>query len=57
LRGAIVGQGDIDMPEVIRIIKNSGYDGYISVEFEGMEDCRIGSRIGIDNAKRVWAEA
>jgi inosose dehydratase len=57
LRGAIVGQGDIDMPEVIRIIKNSGYDGYISVEFEGMEDCRIGSRIGIDNAKRLWAEA
>ncbi|MCZ8511673.1 sugar phosphate isomerase/epimerase [Paenibacillus filicis] len=56
LRGAIVGQGDIDMPEVIRIIKSSGYDGYISIEFEGMEDCRIGSRIGMENAKRLWAE-
>jgi sugar phosphate isomerase/epimerase len=57
LRGAIVGQGDIDMPEVIRLVKASGYDGYISIEFEGMEDCRKGSRIGIENAKRLWAEA
>ncbi|MDB4868932.1 MAG: sugar phosphate isomerase [Cohnella sp.] len=57
LRGAIVGQGDIDMPEVIRVIKSSGYDGYIAVEFEGLEDCRLGSRIGMENAKRLWAEA
>jgi inosose dehydratase len=57
LRGAIVGQGDIDMPEVIRLVKASGYDGYISIEFEGMEDCRKGSRIGIENAKRLWADA
>ncbi|MBW7455220.1 sugar phosphate isomerase/epimerase family protein [Paenibacillus sepulcri] len=57
LRGAIIGQGDIDMFEVIRLVKASGYDGYISIEFEGMEDCRKGSRIGIENAKRLWAEA
>ncbi|TVY08017.1 sugar phosphate isomerase/epimerase family protein [Paenibacillus cremeus] len=57
LRGAIVGQGDVDMPEVIRIVKSSGYDGYISIEFEGMEDCRLGSRIGMENAKRLWEEA
>lgn len=57
LRGAIVGQGDIDMPEVVRVVKESGYDGYISIEFEGMEDCKLGSRIGMENAKRLWAEA
>ncbi|NMI06760.1 sugar phosphate isomerase/epimerase [Paenibacillus sp. SZ31] len=57
LRGAIVGQGDIDMPEVFRVLKKSGYDGYISVEFEGMEDCKTASRIAMDNVRRLWEEA
>ncbi|MCM3135920.1 sugar phosphate isomerase/epimerase [Paenibacillus polysaccharolyticus] len=57
LRGAIVGHGDIDMPEVFRVMKRSGYDGYISVEFEGMEDCRTASRIAMDNVRRLWDEA
>lgn len=57
LRGAIVGQGDIDIREIIKVIKQFEYDGYISIEFEGMEDCKLGSRIGMDNAKRFWSEA
>lgn len=56
LRGAIVGQGDIDMREVLRIVKASGYDGYISIEFEGMEDCRNGTLFGFENARRIWEE-
>ena len=43
LRGAIVGQGDINMPEIVKIVKNSGYDGYISIEFEGIEECKRGT--------------
>lgn len=57
LRGAIVGHGDIDMYEVFRVLKQSGYDGYISVEFEGMEDCRTASKIAMDNVRRFWQEA
>ncbi|MGE6576084.1 sugar phosphate isomerase/epimerase family protein [Paenibacillus xylanexedens] len=57
LRGAIVGHGDIDMPEVFRVLKQSGYDGYISVEFEGMEDCKTASRIAMDNVRHLWEEA
>jgi sugar phosphate isomerase/epimerase len=56
LRGAIVGHGDIDMREVIRVIKHSGYDGYISIEFEGLEECKSGAKIGLDNALRIWKE-
>lgn len=56
MRGAIVGQGDIPIREVLQIIKNSGYDGYLSIEFEGMEECRLGTRLGLDNAKRIWNE-
>ncbi|GAB2720906.1 sugar phosphate isomerase/epimerase family protein [Paenibacillus thermoaerophilus] len=57
LRGAIVGHGDIDLPEVIRVIKRSGYDGDISIEFEGLEDCLQGTKIGLANARRMWDEA
>lgn len=56
LRGAILGQGDIDMREVLRVIKASGYDGYISLEFEGIEDCRLGTLYGFENARRMWDE-
>jgi sugar phosphate isomerase/epimerase len=56
LRGAIVGHGDIDIPAVLKVIKDFGYDGYISIEFEGMEDCEMGARIGMANVKRIWNE-
>ena len=39
LRGSILGQGDMDVWEILRLIKHSGFDGYISLEFEGMEPC------------------
>ncbi|MFD2332655.1 sugar phosphate isomerase/epimerase family protein [Cohnella sp. GCM10020058] len=57
LRGAIVGQGDLDLPGIVSLLKRSGYDGYISIEFEGMEDCRDGTRIALANARRLWDEA
>jgi sugar phosphate isomerase/epimerase len=56
LRGAIVGHGDMDMREVLRVIKDSGYDGYISLEFEGMEECKTGTLIGLQNIKRLWED-
>ncbi|MDN3020026.1 sugar phosphate isomerase/epimerase [Paenibacillus sp. BSR1-1] len=56
LRGAIVGHGDLNIREILRLVKNSGYDGYLTVEFEGMEDCKVGSKIGMDNVKRFWDE-
>lgn len=56
LRGAIAGHGDIDMREVLRVIKSSGYDSYISLEFEGMEECKTGTLIGLQNIKRLWED-
>lgn len=57
LRGAIAGQGDLPLSEILRDVKQSGYDGYISIEFEGLEDCLLGTRIGLENTRRMWAEA
>jgi sugar phosphate isomerase/epimerase len=56
LRGAIIGNGDIDMRGVLRIIKQSGYNSFLSVEFEGMEDCKQGTRIGLNNLRKLWNE-
>ncbi|NWL86288.1 MULTISPECIES: sugar phosphate isomerase/epimerase family protein [unclassified Paenibacillus] len=56
LRGAIAGQGDLDVPALLGIVKSSGYDGYLSIEYEGMEDCRRGAKIAFDNVKRIWNE-
>ena len=57
LRGAIAGQGDIDLPGVIRVLKDYGYDGYISLEFEGMENCEQGTRLGLAQIRKLWNEA
>lgn len=56
LRGSIVGQGDLDMWEILKLIKDSGYDGYLSIEFEGMENCLAGSKVSMSNARRIWDE-
>ncbi len=54
LRGAIVGQGDMDMWKILSIIKNSGYTKEISLEFEGMEECTAGAYYGLETAKYIW---
>ncbi|MBC7723758.1 MAG: sugar phosphate isomerase/epimerase [Burkholderiaceae bacterium] len=56
LLGAIVGFGDLDMRGIIRGITESGYDGFISIEFEGIEDCLMAATTGLANAKRLFAE-
>lgn len=54
LRGAIVGDGDIDLWEIMGILKRSGYEGYVSIEFEGLEECKKGTLLGLENARRMW---
>ncbi len=53
LRGSILAQGDLDVWRTLSFIKNSGYDGYVSVEFEGMEDGKIGSETGMSAARYI----
>lgn len=53
LRGTIIGQGDVPVIQCLRLIKESGYDGYVSVEFEGMEDCLEGIAAGKENIENM----
>jgi sugar phosphate isomerase/epimerase len=57
IRGAIFGHGDLETRHIVRTIKEFGYDGHISIEFEGMEPDKTGTRFGLDNARRLWNEA
>lgn len=56
IRGSILGQGDVEVRKIVKLIKDSGYDGYITLEFEGMEECRLASKIGMDNIRRFFEE-
>jgi sugar phosphate isomerase/epimerase len=55
VRGTIFGQGNIPTLQCLRIIKKSGYDGFVSLEFEGMEDPLQSIEIGLANLKRYIA--
>ena len=55
VRGTVFGQGNIPTLQCLRIIKKSGYDGYISLEFEGMEEPLQSIEISFDNLKRYLA--
>ncbi|EFM10681.1 Xylose isomerase domain protein TIM barrel [Paenibacillus curdlanolyticus YK9] len=57
LRGAIVGHGDLDILGALRIVRASGFDGYASIEFEGMEPCVQATKIALDNVRRLWEQA
>ena len=53
LRGSILAQGDLDVWASLGFIRDAGYDGYVSVEFEGMEDGKIGSESGMAAARYI----
>jgi len=52
LRGAIVGHGSIAVDQCIGILKAGGYDGYVSLEFEGLENPLVGTSLGLKYLKR-----
>ena len=60
-RGAIAGHGSIDIPAQLRLLKKAGYNGYISLEFEGLEEPRKGSQMGLEYLQRetgkVWPKS
>lgn len=53
LRGSVIGHGDIPVFQCLSIVKNSGYDGWVSIEFEGIEKCLDGIEIGLENLRNM----
>ena len=52
LRGAVVGHGDVPVYQCVQTLKRSGYDGYVTIEFEGVEDNEWAIKTGLDNLKK-----
>ena len=56
LRGAIVGHGEVPVAQCLRVLKEAGFDGVLSLEFEGIEDPVKGITIGLANLRRAVEE-
>ena len=52
-RATIFGHGNVPTFQILKAIKNSGYDGFVSLEFEGMEPTMLGIEIGTENLQRM----
>lgn len=56
LRGAIIGHGDVPVVQCLRSMKMAGYEGTVSIEFEGLEEPLNGIAIGLRNLRRFIGE-
>lgn len=52
LRGTIIGHGNVPVKQCIDVLKKAGFDGWISLEFEGIEDVLFGIETGFENLKK-----
>ncbi len=52
LRGAIIGHGNVPVLQCVRIMHREGFEGVLSIEFEGMEDVLMAIEAGHDNLRR-----
>ena len=56
IAGTVIGEGAVPVKQCLKILKRASYDGYVSVEYEGVEDCISGISRGLANLKRFIAE-
>ncbi|MBR4439715.1 MAG: sugar phosphate isomerase/epimerase [Clostridia bacterium] len=52
LRGCVLGFGAAKAAQSLRVLRESGYDGYYSIEYEGGEPPEWGIRVGKENLER-----
>lgn len=53
LRGAIVGHGNVPVLKCIKTLQAKGYDDWLVVEFEGIEDPQQATEMGLKNIRRI----
>ena len=50
---AIAGEGDIGIREALGHLQAAGFDGYLSLEYEGQKEAQFANRQGLDNLRRM----
>ena len=53
-RCTIFGHGNIPTFQCLQNLKRNGYDGYVSLEFEGIDDPLMSIEIALENMKRYF---
>ena len=53
IRGTIAGHGIVPIRQCVKAIKRVGYDGYLTLEFEGMEEREFAIKAGLKFIKSV----
>jgi sugar phosphate isomerase/epimerase len=38
VEASVIGEGDVDIPACLKVLKDAGYDGFIALEYEAKED-------------------
>ena len=56
IRGTIVGHGVVPIAECVAELRKAGYDKWLSLEFEGMEDNLTALKLGYQHLRRVVGE-
>ncbi len=54
LRGAIIGHGNVAVNQCLKLINKYNYNGFISIEFEGIEEPLQAISIGLANLKKYF---
>lgn len=53
LQGSPLGEGIVPVRDCVETIKNSGYNGFCTLEYEGMEDCLSALKRSLEFAKTL----
>lgn len=56
LKGTIIGHGNVPVLQCLQMLKDAGYSGFVSLEFEGMEATDEALQIGLENLRRYISE-
>lgn len=57
LRGTVPGHGTVRFNRVFSILQSVSYDGYFSLEYDGMEDAFRANETGLENIRRYYEMA
>ncbi len=55
-QGTVIGEGQVPIRQCLRILKQAGYDGIVSIEYEAGGDCLDGIKRGKENLERYIKE-
>lgn len=56
MRGAIVGHGIVPVKQCLSVLKAAGFDGDVTIEFEGLEEPELAVSVGLQNLRRYLEE-